>query len=178
MFARLSILALAAALAAAPSPHAAASYSLESTGALRQRVEGSEARYGITPERVEGKRELAIALGATTGNGAIVLLTEADGRLEPGRYPVVHSWADSGTAGARRFHTYYTPGRAEHPLGMFHSESGWVTITESTPGRIAGTFELRARGFLASNDQDEAQWVTLRGSFSADGEQQALAVGM
>jgi hypothetical protein len=61
------------------------------------------------------------------------------------------------------------PGTAERPLGMFHSESGWVTITESMPGRIAGTFELRARGFLASDAKDENQWVTLRGTFAAEG---------
>jgi hypothetical protein len=57
---------------------------------------------------------------------------------------------------------------------MFHSESGWLTITESEPGRIVGTFELRARGFLATNEKDENQWVTVRGTFTAEGDR-ALA---
>ena len=175
MLARFSILALVATLAAVPSPKAATSFSFESNGALRQSVAGTEARYSVSPERVEGKRELAIALGPTTGNGAMYILTEADGQLEPGRYPVVHSWAEAGTM-ERRFHTYYLPGQVGHPLGAFHSESGWVTITESAPGRIAGSFELRARGFLASNDRDEDQWVTVKGTFTAQGEL-ALAVG-
>jgi hypothetical protein len=176
MLARISTLALVATLAAAPSPKTATSFTFESSGALSQTVSGGEARYGISPEGPDGRRELAIALGPTGGDGAIWLLTDAEGQLEPGRYPVVHSWAEPGMPGQRRFHTYYVPGQVEHPLGVFHSESGWVTITESVAGRIAGTFELRARGFLASNDRDEDQWVTVRGSFTATGEQ-ALAAG-
>ena len=69
MLARFSILGLAAALAAAPSPlhpqspGSGPAYSLETTGALRQSVSGTEAHYSISPGMVEGKRELAIALG-------------------------------------------------------------------------------------------------------------------
>ena len=181
MFTRFSILGLAAALAAAPSPSPfpfpgpGPAFSLASTGALRQSVSGTEAHFSISPDLVEGKRELAIALGPKEGDGAIWLFTGADEPLRPGLYPVVYHWTEHGTGAAREFHACYMPGSAGHPLGMFHSESGWLTITESEPGRIAGTFELQARGFLAANEKDENQWVTVRGTFVAE-EDRAVAV--
>jgi len=176
MFARFSILGLVAALVAAPTTDPDPGFTLESAGALRQSVSGSEATYSISPDRVKGKRELAIALGATTSNGAIWIFTGADEPVRPGRYPVVYGWATPERSPGRHFHACYMPGTARHPLGMFHSESGWLTITESSPGRIAGTFELRARGFLAANEKDENQWVTVRGSFTATGDR-SLAWG-
>jgi hypothetical protein len=182
MFARFSNLGLAAVLAAAPSPSPSSlpshgpgsAYTLETTGALRQSVSGTEAHYSVSPDMVEGKRELAIALGPKEGDGAIWLFTGADEPLQPGLYPVVYHWSEHRTGAAREFHACYLPGSARHPLGMFHSESGWLTITESEPGRIVGTFELRARGFLATNEKDENQWVTVRGTFTAEGDR-ALA---
>jgi hypothetical protein len=178
MFARMPILGLAATLAMSPSFGPGQSFTLESTGALVQAVTGTEARYSISPDPVEGRRELAIALGINGAQGALWLFTAADEPLRPGRYPVSHTWTGSGhgTDADRRFHACYMPGTAEHPLGMFHSESGWVTITEAAPGRIAGTFELRARGFLAANAADENQWVTVRGTFAAEGDGQVVTV--
>jgi hypothetical protein len=178
MLARLSIFGLAASLAAAsspslsrsPSPGTGPVYTLETTGALRQSVSGTEAHYSISPEMVDGKRELAIALGPKEGDGAIWLFTGAEEPLRPGLYPVVYHWTEHRTGAAREFHACYLPGSARHPLGMFHSESGWLTITESEPGRIAGSFELRARGFLATDEKDENQWVTVRGTYSAEGD--------
>ena len=185
MFARLSILGLAAALAISPSrsssPDSAPAlgsgpaYTLETTGALRQSVSGTEAHYSISPETVQGKRELAIALGPKEGDGAIWLFTGGDEPLRPGLYPVVYHWAEHRTGAAREFHACYLPGSARHPLGMFHSESGWLTITESEPGRIVGRFELRARGFLATNEKDENQWVTVEGTFTAEGDRTLAA---
>ena len=171
MFARMSILGLAATLAAAaPSAGPGPAFTLESTGALRQTVGGTEAHYSVSPELVDGKRELTIALGPKTGDGALWLFTSAEELPQPGRYPVHYHWSPPAgtTQVGRHFHACYMPGTAERPLGMFHSESGWVTITESMPGRIAGTFELRARGFLASDAKDANQWVTLRGTFAAE----------
>jgi hypothetical protein len=172
MFARFSTLGLTAALALSTSSGPTAAFTLESTGALRLVVSGTEAHYSISPELLEGKRELAIALGVKGAKGALWLFTRADELPRPGRYPVVYSWTGQARADGtgRQFHACYMPGTAEHPLGMFHSESGWVTITEAGPGWIAGTFELRARGFLAANANDENQWVTVRGRFAADGD--------
>jgi hypothetical protein len=36
-------------------------------------------------------------------------------------------------------------------------------------GQISGEFELQARGSLAADLNDEHQWVTVRGSFVAEG---------
>jgi hypothetical protein len=176
MFARVSTLGLVATMALSTSSGPAPAFTLESTGALSQSVRGTEAHYSISPDLVEGKRELAIALGPTGAKGAIWLFTPADEVLQPGRYPVVHTWAEprDAKAAARLFHACYMPGTAEHPLGMFHSESGWVTISEVGSGYIVGEFELRARGFLASNEKDENQWVTVRGTFTA-GERVVVA---
>jgi hypothetical protein len=62
------------------------------------------------------------------------------------------------------------PGSVERPLGWYHGESGWVTITEAGPNRMSGTFEVRARGFTAADPLDEEQWVTVQGSFDAAGD--------
>jgi hypothetical protein len=172
MLARVSTLGLVATMALSTSSGPTPAFTLESSGAVRLTVAGTEAHYSISPEPVEGKREVAIALGPTGAEGAIWLFTAGDRLPRPGRYPVVYSWTGSiGVRGAERlFHACYMPGTAEHPLGMFHSESGWVTITAAPPGHIVGSFELRARGFLASNEKDENQWVTVRGTFTAEGD--------
>ena len=51
-----------------------------------------------------------------------------------------------------------------------------MTITAVEAGRISGEYEMRARGFLASDTTDEDQWVTIRGRFSADGDSTITAV--
>lgn len=177
MFARVSILGLVASMALSTAPGPTPSFTLESSGALRLAVAGTEAHFSISPDLVEGKRELAIALGPTGAKGALWLFTEAGELPRPGRYPVLYSWNQPTGAmePGRRFHACYMPGSATQPLGMFHSKSGWVTITEAAPGRIAGTFEFRARGFLAENAKDENQWVTVRGTFAADGDEAVAA---
>jgi hypothetical protein len=176
MFARASTLGLVATMAFSTSSGPTPAFTLESTGALSLSIRGTEAHYSISPNPVEGKRELAIALGPTGARGAIWLFTPADEVLQPGRYPVVSTWTEpkGNTTAGRLFHACYMPGTAEHPLGMFHSESGWVTIREVGSGYIAGEFELRARGFLASDEKDENQWVTVRGTFTA-GERNVVA---
>jgi hypothetical protein len=179
MFARVSTLGLVATIALSTSSGPSPAFTLESSGAVRLTVAGTEAHYSISPDRVEGKRELAIALGPTAAKGAIWLFTAGDELPRPGRYPVVYHWTGhkGSEAAGRWFHACYMPGPAEHPLGMFHSESGWVTITEAAPGHIVGTFDLRARGSLASNEKDENQWVTVRGTFTAEGDSTVATLG-
>jgi hypothetical protein len=45
-----------------------------------------------------------------------------------------------------------------------------VTITEVKAGRIAGQFEIRARGFLSSDPDNENRWVKVWGTFEARGD--------
>jgi hypothetical protein len=148
-----------------PAPH----FILESSGALRLTVTSDEARYGISPERFNQRPVIAISLGATRGDAALLLYTYGDEPLSPGRYPVASELPEQPGAG-RRFHPCFVAGSVERPAGFFHGESGWVTITAAEAGRISGTYEMRARGFLATATADENQWVTLRGSFSAEGD--------
>ena len=162
--AALGILAaIAFALPAASTP----GFTLHSTGAYRLRTAGDEARFGVVP--TGGHPVLTVSLGATSARGA-VLLTRQGGRLPaPGRYPIRSAWDESGRDTAA-FHGSFIAGTVEQPVGWFHGEAGWVTITNAEEGRIAGEFEIRAQGFLSADQTDEDRWVTVRGSFDAEGE--------
>jgi len=74
------------------------------------------------------------------------------------------------------FHLCFSAGTVERPVGFFHGETGWVAITSAGGGRIAGTYQIRARSYLAGNLHDENQWVTLRGTFVAEGDSTATAI--
>jgi hypothetical protein len=169
MLARSSTVGLLAILTLSLPADPAPSFTLESTGAVRLAVTGGEARFGLMREPVNGRPVLEISLGATAGDAALMLFTYADGALQPGRYPVGSELPDDPSAG-RRFHPCFIAGTVERPLGFFHGEIGWVTITAVEDGRISGEYEMRARGFLASDMEDEDQWVTIRGAFAAQGD--------
>jgi hypothetical protein len=177
MLARSSTVGLLAtiALSLPADPVAAPSFTLESSGALSLAVTSDEAQYGIVPNSVNHRPVLAISLGATRGDGALLLYTYADEVLRPGRYPVGPSLPEQRFAG-RQFHPSFVAGSMERPLGYFHGESGWVTITATEAGRISGEFEIRARGFLAADMTDEDQWVTVQGTFSAEGDSTVTAI--
>ncbi len=175
MFARISTVGLIATVALSLPADPAPYYTLESTGALRLAAAGDEARVGLVPEPVNGRPVLEISLGATRGQAALVLLTYADQELRPGRYPVGPSMFGLPSAG-RRFHPCFIAGTVERPLGFFHGETGWVTVTSVANGRITGEYEIRARGFLADDMEDEQQWVTVRGTFGAAADSTALSL--
>jgi hypothetical protein len=169
MFARSLTVGLLATLAlplpADPAPY----FTLESTGALSLSVNSAEAQFGLMRDPDKGRPILALSLGAERGGAALLLFTYADEPLGPGRYPVASSLPEQPFAG-RRFHPCFVAGTVERPRGFFHGESGWVTITAVEAGRITGEYEMRARGFLASDTTNENQWVTIRGTFAADGD--------
>lgn len=169
MRARSSTVGLIATLALSLPADTAPYFTLESTGALRLAVGGGEARVGLMSEPVNGRPVLEISLGATAGEAALMLFTYADEPLRPGRYPVGSELPEDPAAG-RRFHPCFVPGTVERPLGFFHGEIGWVTISTVEGGRVSGEYEMRARGFLAEDMEDENQWVTIRGTFGAQGD--------
>jgi hypothetical protein len=175
MFARSSAVGLLAAIALPLAGEPAPYFTLQSSGAVRLAVTSDEARYGIVPESVNQRPTIAISLGATRGDAALLLYTYADQPLRPGRYPAASALPEQPFAG-RVFHPCFVPGSVERPLGFFHGESGWVTITAAEAGRISGEFEIQARGFLADGTANEDQWTTLRGSFSAEGDSTAAAM--
>jgi hypothetical protein len=169
MFARASILGMLAATSISLRSDGDPSFHLTSSGAVTLAVTSNEAGYGLVPEQVNGARIIAVSLGATRGEASLTLYTQGDELPEPGRYPVRSTWPDQGESG-RIFHACFVAGTPGRPVGGFHGETGWVTITKVEGKRISGEFELRARGMLAADVDDENQWVTVRGSFVAEGD--------
>jgi hypothetical protein len=150
------------------------SFSFTTSGAVELAVTSNEVRYGLTPETGEGRPLLDISLGANTGSASLGLYTSGDRPLRPGRYAVLPAWPGEGAGDW--FHACLVAGSVERPVGVFHSESGWVTITRAEPGHLAGEFLLHARGFLATDMDNEDQWVTVRGTFVADGDSSIAAI--
>jgi len=166
MYARSIALAILAALDFASPYHAPASFTLESTGALELTAAGYDARYGVLPSEVGGRRLLIISVGATSSPGAVHLVLPTDRIPAPGRYPI----------GSGSFQASFMAGTAERPLGWFHGESGSVTIAQADDDHISGTFTLQARGFLGSDPSDESKWVTVQGTFDAEGDSTAETI--
>jgi hypothetical protein len=162
MFPRPSILITMLAASTLGSGAGQAYFTLQSTGALSLRTTGSDARYGIVGEETLDGPRVSVSLGARYARGALILSLPGD-RLPPeGRYPVAAGMEDPD-----RFHASFVAGSPEHAEACFEGVSGWVTITHTGAGEVAGVFEIQARGFLAGNVDDENQWVTLRGTFRA-----------
>jgi hypothetical protein len=171
MLARSSTLGLLATMALSLPTDRAPGYSIQSSGAARVSAAGKEASYGLTRQTVNEKPTLTISLGAAGAEGRLGLYTDGQELPRSGRYPIHFSWqGDSGSASARWFHACFVAGTPEHPLGVFHGQSGWVTISDTEGGLISGEFEIRAQGFLAANTKDESQWVTVYGTFTAEGD--------
>ena len=72
------------------------------------------------------------------------------------------------------FHALVSLGSAGNPVGAFRGMSGTVTITQSSPDRIVGRYELHAVGFMATDMNDEEREITVRGSFAARASSTAL----
>jgi hypothetical protein len=169
MYARVTALGILAAIAYALPLPSGPTFTLHSTGAVRLHAAGPDARYGVVPHAVRGGPILMVSLGAASAAGALQLALPGDRPPAPGRYPIGSSWDEIGSDTVA-FHASFMPGTAEHPLGWFQGESGWVTITEVQAGRMSGAFEVRARGFMGADLGDEDRWVTVLGSFDAEGD--------
>ena len=158
MFARSIAIGILAALDFGPSAPPAPAFTLESTGAIHLTAAGYEARYAVVSAGVNGRPTLLVSIGDALTQSVVHLTLPTDRLPAAGRYPV----------GMTSFQASFMAGPAEHPVGWFHGESGWVTITQADKGHLAGTFAVRARGFLAA-DTDQEKWVTVQGTFDAEG---------
>ena len=165
MYARSIALGFLTAVAFAPPISSNAGFALQSTGAVSLNAAGNDARYGVVARGDGQAPVITVSLGGTT-TSALHLVLPGDRLPAPGRYPI-----RAGGFGAS-----FMPGTAEHPLGWFHGEAGWVTIAQAGEGRVSGTFEVEARGFTAENQEDENQTVTVRGSFDAEGDSTAATI--
>ena len=174
MYAR-STIGILAAVALALSGQPASRFTLDSIGAIRLSVAGPEARYGVVPAGINLRPVLTISLGATSAQGALQLAMPGDRMPAAGRYAIRSDWTDLETE-EQAFHASFVAGSPEHSLGWFHGESGSVTITQADGGRMSGTFEVRARGFLSADPADEDRWVTVLGTFDAQGDTTAATI--
>lgn len=134
-------------------------FEAETHGAIQAGPRGS-AEFGIMENRES--RLFTLNMGAYSEQGAIVL-TRGGSRPEAGVYRVSSSWTESSTD----FHGLVVTGSPSQPTGVFHAQSGSVTILSSTADRMTGTFELHGNGFLADSPDDEQHELTVTGSFSA-----------
>ena len=176
MYARSTTLAILSAVALTLPPQQAPNFRLTTTGAISVRDAGRDARYGMVPAEADGQPRLTVSLGATGARGALQLSMPGARLPAAGRYPV-RSALGEGTGGAA-YTAGFAAGAPEHPLGWFHGESGTVTITRSENGRLSGRFEIQARGFLSTDLADEDRWVTVTGSFVAEGDSSATTIAV
>ena len=144
----------------------ASRFTVDTIGAISVNANGADARYGVIPAEVNGRTMLTISLGATNSRGSVLLSIAGDRLPVKGRYPIQNS----------AFHAVFVAGSPERPLGWFHVESGWVTITHAVAGHLSGEFEIQSRGFLRSNLNDDNQWVTVRGTFQARGDSTSMTI--
>jgi hypothetical protein len=168
MYARSIALGILAVLDFAPPSPPAPAFTLQSSGAVQLSSSGYEARYGVVPSPVKGRPILLVSIGDPVGQSVVHLVLPTDRLPEAGRYRI----------GSGSFQASFMAGPAEHPLGFFRGESGWVTITRADEEHISGTFTVRARGFLASNAANENEWVTVQGTFDADGDNTAKTIAI
>jgi hypothetical protein len=172
MYVRPIALAFASALALNMPTDLAPRFSLETTGAVQLIAGGHDAQYGVIGD--EGSSMLTVSLGATGSGSALQLRIPGAGLPAEGRYPIRSSWDKPATAPA--FHAFFAAGSPERPLGWFHGESGTVTITRAADGLLTGSFEIEARGFLTADTSEQEHWVTVKGSFKAQGDSTATTI--
>jgi hypothetical protein len=138
-------------------------FTLQTTGAVQLTAGGHDARYGVITD--EGSSTLTVSLGATGPASALQLRMPGVGLPAEGSYPIRSSWDKPATGAA--FHAFLAAGPPERPLGWFHGESGTVTITRAADGKLSGSFEIQARGFLTADTSEQEHLVTVTGSFEA-----------
>jgi hypothetical protein len=138
-------------------------FTLGASGAVNLAMSGA-AGFSVSPAESAGGPTLTITLGGETAEGMLVLFSPGDRLPEKGRYPVRMSW-DSTASEALVFHACFLVGSATAMEG-FHGESGWVTITGSGAGLVAGEFELEGHAYDGMTPI-EGRMVRLRGRFEA-----------
>ena len=172
MYARSTALGILSAIAMNLPAHLAPRYTLDTTGAVRLGAVGHDSRYGVISD--DGSSVLTVSLGATGPGSALQLRLAGASLPAAGRYPIRSTWDDRATGTA--FRAFFAAGSPEHPLGWFHGESGTVTITRAADGLLSGSFEIRARGFLSADTNEVERWVTVTGSFEAEGDSTSTTI--
>lgn len=140
------------------------SYKAEVRGAMQVNLAGT-AVFGPVRDQAGIPASFSLTLGAYSENGAVVFSRVGADRPKAGTYTI--SEFVGGPESLQEFHALVALGGPTSPLGTFRGMSGAVTITQSSNERIAGRYELKAVGFMATDAELENREITVRGSFSA-----------
>jgi hypothetical protein len=134
-------------------PPVAGTFEAVVSGEYSLDLEGS-ASFGIFPGEGFGLTLQPVTPGQILGFGH-----RAESRPAVGSYQL----ADPATEGA-----FFALFMNQTPQGLatFTTGSGQLVITESSAARLAGSFDLTARGFLAGDPVNERE-VRISGTFSA-----------
>jgi hypothetical protein len=154
-----------AAITTTAQVHAPAAHRAIVTGALSADLAG-KAVFGPVRGAGAAPGSFSLELGTYSARGAVIFSRISSERPQVGVYDI--STFGSANAGIGDFHVLVSLGSVEHPLGVFRAVTGTVTISQSSPDRIVGHYEVRAVGFLAADADNEDREITVRGGFSAE----------
>ncbi len=162
----LAVLTLAAFHEGAVPAHRAApadssSFLAELHGDLHASPRGT-ASFGMV-EGLGGATDVfTLTIGTEESSGSVLFTRAQGGPLVPGTYAIT----DRGD-GSDEVRVLVLTGTATKPTGVFQGQSGRLIITSANEEVIEGRFTIEARGFLASNPDDESRPMQATGMFTA-----------
>ncbi|HWA17181.1 MAG TPA: hypothetical protein VG817_12150 [Gemmatimonadales bacterium] len=160
----LALASLTPAASVVPSSHFAHVEGAAMATVAGRAVFGQTTRSCVLAAQCPGS--FSLELGAYSEDGAVVFSRVSSARPEVGTYKV--SPFTNGPEKDSEFHALVSLGSVQMPAGVFRAVSGTVTITQSTENRVAGHYEVKAIGFLASQPELEDRVITVRGGFTAE----------
>jgi hypothetical protein len=150
---------------AAPARRAAPADSSSFLAELHGDVHASprgNASFG-TVEGFDGAAEVfTLTIGTQESSGSVLFTRAQGGPPVPGTYSIT----DRGD-GSDEVRVLVLTGTATKPTGVFQGQSGHLIITSANEDVIQGRFTVEARGFLASDPDDEGRPMQATGMFTA-----------
>jgi hypothetical protein len=138
------------------------------SGAVEARPRG-DAVFGLV-QQPGAPAAFSITLTSPGSEGAVVLTGRSGERPLPGR---TYRITEIGEGGA--FQALYLAGSAEWPMGVFHATNGTLEVLAAGPDRIEARFRLDARGFLATEPEQENRRIAVTGWFTAESRSVAVS---
>jgi hypothetical protein len=147
---------------AGPSTAERSSFHATVAGSVTAHPSGS-AIYGALANPTDAARS-TISLGAESSSGSILFTRNSAELPAPGEYRIVD--AVGNLAGDETW-AMIVLGSPTSPTGAFRATSGTLRITTAADGRLVGSFELDAVGFLAERPDDDSLAIKVTGTFDA-----------
>lgn len=144
-----------------PVPADSSSFLAELHGDLHASPRG-KASFGMVEGRDGAPGVFTLSVGTEGTAGSVLFTRTSGGRFVPGTYAI--SGRDDGTDEIR---VLVMTGTAIQPTGVFRGRSGHLIITSATDNVIRGRFKVEARGFLATDPEDERRPMQATGMFTA-----------